>query len=77
MDLGVFCLLFTDVFQAPGSVLGGCEVNVCYEREKEQKEEGRMGRREMKKGKRKVSGPSTTFSSSVPPLKWDTELNGC
>lgn len=50
MDLGEFCFLFTDVSQAPGSVLGGCEVNVCYEREKEEKEGRRMGGRERKKG---------------------------
>lgn len=77
MDLGEFHLLFTDVSQAPGSVLGGCEVNVCYERKKEQKEGGRGGGRERKKRERKGSGPSTAFSPSVPPLKWDTELDGC
>ena len=53
MDLGEFRLLFTDVSQAPGSVLGGCEVNVWYEREKEKKEggrgEGEKGRKEKEK----------------------------
>ena len=43
---------------------------------KERRNRRKGGGREGEKGKRKVSRPSITFLSSVPPLKWDTELNG-